>query len=59
MANDQTVRAAPRASLSTMSPRELIDVMREFRARTIDLIADLDNQQMIGPRLSTVNPPLW
>jgi iron(II)-dependent oxidoreductase len=33
--------------------------MREFRARTLALIADLDDQQMIGPRLATVNPPLW
>ena len=33
--------------------------MRDFRARTLDLVADLDDQQMIGPRLATVNPPLW
>jgi gamma-glutamyl hercynylcysteine S-oxide synthase len=33
--------------------------MREFRSRTLDLVADLDDQQMIGPRLPTVNPPLW
>ena len=42
-----------------MGARELVEAMREFRARTIDLVADLDDRQMIGPRLSTVNPPLW
>jgi iron(II)-dependent oxidoreductase len=33
--------------------------MRRFRARTLKLIADLDDRQMIGPRLAIVNPPLW
>ena len=33
--------------------------MRAFRARTLALVADLDDGQMIGPRLSIVNPPLW
>jgi iron(II)-dependent oxidoreductase len=33
--------------------------MREFRERTLGLVADLDEQQMIGPRLAIVNPPLW
>jgi iron(II)-dependent oxidoreductase len=42
-----------------MKPRELARVMREFRARTLALIADLDDRQMIGPRLAIVNPPLW
>ena len=33
--------------------------MREFRARTLDLVIDLDDEQLIGPRLAIVNPPLW
>ena len=33
--------------------------MRTFRARTLALVEDLDDRQMIGPRLSIVNPPLW
>jgi iron(II)-dependent oxidoreductase len=33
--------------------------MRAFRARTLSLAADLDDQQLIGPRLAIVNPPLW
>jgi len=45
--------------LRAAQPRELARKMREFRARTLALVADLDDRQMIGPRLATVNPPLW
>jgi len=38
---------------------ELIATMEEFRARTLDLVGDLSDEQMIGPRLAIVNPPLW
>ncbi len=33
--------------------------VRDARARTIDLVSDLDDQQLIGPKLPTVNPLLW
>jgi iron(II)-dependent oxidoreductase len=55
----QAAGAAPGGSLSSISGRGLIAIMREFRARTLDLVADLDDEQLIGPRLSIVNPPLW
>jgi iron(II)-dependent oxidoreductase len=42
-----------------LNTREIISAMRAFRARTLALVADLDDQQMIGPRLAIVNPPLW
>jgi gamma-glutamyl hercynylcysteine S-oxide synthase len=42
-----------------MTVRQLITTMRAFRERTLALVQDLDDQQMIGPRLSIVNPPLW
>ena len=42
-----------------MNPRELVRVMREFRARSLALVTDLDDRQMIGPRLAIVNPPFW
>jgi gamma-glutamyl hercynylcysteine S-oxide synthase len=45
--------------LSAMNSTELVSLLREFRSRTRDLVADLDERQLIGPRLSTVNPPLW
>lgn len=44
---------------AALNPRELIAIIRDFRSRTIDLISDLNDEQMIGPRLVTVNPPLW
>ena len=37
----------------------LAAAIREFRGRTLGLVADLDEKQMIGPRLTIVNPPLW
>jgi gamma-glutamyl hercynylcysteine S-oxide synthase len=42
-----------------MGARQLIATMREFRARLLGLVTDLDDLQMIGPRLAIVNPPLW
>lgn len=38
---------------------ELLDSLQEARVRTLDLVADLDDQQLIGPRLSIVNPLRW
>jgi len=40
-------------------PRELIAQMEDTRARTLTLIQDLDAQQLMGPRLPTVNPLRW
>src|SRR2546423_5105885 len=37
-------------------PRKLL---QEVRARTLALVADLDEEQTIGPRLSIVNPLRW
>jgi iron(II)-dependent oxidoreductase len=33
--------------------------VEDARRRTQELIADLDDAQLLGPRLPTVNPPLW
>ncbi len=51
--------SATAAPLRGMGARQLPAVMREFRARTLALVADLDDRQMIGPRIPTINPPLW
>jgi len=32
--------------------------LRDARARTLLLVADLDGAQLLGPRLDIVNPPL-
>ena len=53
------ISSATAGPLSTMGVRQLIATMCEFRARTLALVADLDDRQMIGPRLAIVNPPLW
>ena len=45
--------------LAHLSAANLLATMREFRARTLGLVADLDDAQMIGPRIATINPPLW
>ena len=37
----------------------LIAMLQDARARTIELVADLDEQQLLGPRLPTVNPLRW
>ena len=44
---------------TVMDARQLIETMREFRDRLLSLVADLDDAQLIGPRLAIVNPPLW
>ena len=35
---------------------EPLRCLREARVRTLDLVADVDDQQLVGPRLSIVNP---
>lgn len=37
----------------------LLESLREARSRTLALVADLDDEQMIGPRLAIVNPLRW
>jgi gamma-glutamyl hercynylcysteine S-oxide synthase len=40
-------------------PRDLIAQMEDARARTLTLIEGLDAEQLMGPRLPTVNPLRW
>ncbi len=42
-----------------MSAGEIIALLKEARARTLDLVADLTDEQMIGPCLRIVNPLRW
>src|SRR5262245_58265222 len=42
-----------------VNPDLLAGWLRDARRRTLDLIADLSDAQMLGPRLRVVNPPLW
>jgi iron(II)-dependent oxidoreductase len=52
-------KPAPGGALIELDGRALVAQMRDFRRRTLELVADLDDAQLIGPRLATVNPPLW
>jgi len=42
-----------------MTTAQIIEALREARARTLDLVHDLDDEQLIGPRLPIVNPLKW
>ena len=55
----KTIASATLGPSAIMGARQLIATMREFRDRLLSLVADLDDRQMIGPRLAIVNPPLW
>jgi len=46
-------------SIALPSATELARLLADARNRTLELVADLDDRQMIGPRLAIVNPPLW
>ena len=37
----------------------LADWVQDARARSLELIADLDDGQLFGPKLPTVNPMIW
>jgi len=38
---------------------QLIEALREARARTLELVNNLNDEQLIGPRLQIVNPLQW
>jgi gamma-glutamyl hercynylcysteine S-oxide synthase len=38
---------------------QLAGMMVDARKRTLELVSDLDDEQMMGPQLRIVNPPLW
>ena len=44
---------------SRIATAQLIEALREARARTLDLVDDLSDEQLIGPRLQIVNPLRW
>src|SRR4051794_32084921 len=42
-----------------LSSATLADWVADARRRTLDLVSDLSEPQLLGPRLGTVNPLLW
>jgi iron(II)-dependent oxidoreductase len=53
----QTIADARERQSSTA--RELATRLRAARERTLLLASDLSGEQLLGPRLAIVNPPLW
>jgi len=44
---------------SSASTTDLIEALQEARDRTLELIEDLSDEQLMGPRLRIVNPLRW
>ena len=42
-----------------VSTAHLIENMQDARNRTLELVRDLDDEQLMGPQLPTVNPLRW
>ena len=51
--------AWPPNPIQPSPPRPLADWVADAGRRTLALVADLADGQLLGPRLATVNPPLW
>jgi iron(II)-dependent oxidoreductase len=44
---------------SSVTNGQLIEALKETRARTLELVDDLNDEQLMGPRLKIVNPLRW
>ena len=44
---------------SRLANVQLIEALKETRVRTLELVADLSEVQLLGPRLQIVNPLRW
>src|ERR1051326_6389615 len=53
-----TMRSNEKMSSVSMTNYDL-SALHEARRRTLALVEDLDDEQMIGPRLDIVNPLRW
>src|SRR5262245_25438315 len=42
-----------------MSSQQLVEWVQDARRRTLDLVEDLTDDQLMGPELAIVNPMLW
>ena len=46
-------------SQAKIPPATLAEWVRDARQRTLDLVADLNDEQLLGPSLAIINPLLW
>ncbi|MGI9303857.1 MAG: selenoneine synthase SenA [Gammaproteobacteria bacterium] len=44
---------------AVVSKTALVEMLQDARTRTRELVEDLDEQQLMGPKLATVNPLRW
>src|SRR4030095_7375368 len=44
---------------SSVVTAQLIEALKETRARTLELVDDLNETELMGPRLKIVNPLRW
>lgn len=44
---------------SRITSAHLVEALKETRARTVELVDDLSDEQLMGPRLPIVNPLRW
>src|SRR5436305_11107563 len=44
---------------TTISAARLAEWVRDARQRSLALVADLTDEQLLGPRLAILNPLLW
>ena len=42
-----------------VSAKYLTELLEDAHSRTLELLDGLDDKQLMGPRLPTVNPLLW
>ncbi len=42
-----------------LSGEQLAEWVVDARSRTMELVADLDDEQLVGPQLASVNPLIW
>lgn len=45
--------------LRPVEPALLAEWVSDARQKTLDLVTDLSDEQLLGPELAIVNPPLW
>ncbi len=45
--------------ISVPSTQQLIANLQDARARTLELLKGLSDEQLVGPKLETVNPMIW
>jgi iron(II)-dependent oxidoreductase len=47
------------SKMGVMTPGDLAAAVQDARQKTLDLVQDLSDQELMGPRLAIVNPLLW